>query len=692
MSCIAVAPKLVRSVGMVLRALPLLLPRPEAPEILSLDLFDTLLSRPPAGEAIWIGLWAEEAGKVLSIAADRLVAARRSARRAAIRGSASGFGRPDPEPTHNMLLVETLRLAGLGYDVNPEILLKLEALEIDAITSVTLPDPAAVQLVQRARQAGLKLLITSDMYLSAEALWDLLARHGLGGFSAIYVSSTQGRTKFSGKLFDHLLEQESITPFRVLHVGDHPWSDGIAPASRGIRSRWIGSASMPSVLRRWLISSTLPASPSGCSLGTHTLAPFLFPALSLLQVQLKKLEPDLILYVARDGELLQRLMEAADLQPPAPVHYALLSRRSTLTPSLQSLELSLACELLGFRRHNRGLLTLFNALSIDPEPYLPVIRSAGFTQLEQPIPTPSQDPCLIRLLNDSVFQAEFAKEVARQRHLLRNFLGRLGYFQARRVVLVDIGWRGSIQDSLAAAFAADNNAPELHGIYLGLWDDGLVGERRSFANKVGLLSDLRRGRHPLEAALPELGPALEPIFRARHGTVMGYCQVHGHVEAILDDDPLRRRHEQDGETHFDAIRQGLIEGCRQLATDDGRKSLLPAIDRCVAQVRLMRLAYFPSRQEIGLLGALPISEGSEPQWNMPAIVAFSSKGSGNRFTALRDWAQGLESPWRAGYVASTAGALGATLYFLAQMIWVPLPAAAKRFLRRNLRQFVYFSS
>jgi hypothetical protein len=590
-----------------------------------------------------------------------------------------------------MLLVETLRLAGLGYDVNPEILLKLEALEIDAATSVTLPDPDVVQLVQRARQAGLKLLITSDMYLSAEALSELLARHGLGGFSAIYVSSTQGRTKFSGKLFDHLLEQESIAPFRVLHVGDHPWSDGIAPASRGIRTRWIGSASMPSALRRWLISSALPTNPSGCSLGTHTLAPFLFPALSLLQVQLKKLEPDLILYVARDGELLQRLMEAADLQPPAPVHYALLSRRSTLTPSLQSLELSLACELLGFRRHNRGLLTLFNALSIDPEPYLPVIRSAGFTQLEQPIPTPSQDPCLIRLLNDSVFQAEFAKEAARQRHLLRRFLSRLGYFQARRVVLVDLGWRGSIQDSLVAAFVEDHNAPELHGIYLGLWDDGLVGERRSFANKIGLLSDMRRGRHPLEAALPELGPALEPIFRARHGTVIGYRQVHAHVEAILDDDPLRRRHEQDGDTHLEAIRQGLIEGCLQRVTGS-RRSLFPAIDRCVAQVRLMRLAYFPSRQEIRLLGGLPISEGSEPQWNMPAIVAFSSKGSGNRFTALRDWAQGLESPWRAGYVASTAGALGATLYFLAQMIWVPLPAAAKRFLRRNLRQFVYFSS
>ena len=308
--------------------------------------------------------------------------------------------------------------------------------------------------------------------------------------------------------------------------------------------------------------------------------------------------------------------------------------------------------------------------------------------MEQPIPAPRQNPCLIRLLNDSVFQAEFAKEAARQRHLLRHFLGSLGYFQARRVVLVDLGWRGSIQDSLAAAFAEDHNAPELHGIYLGLWDDGLVGERRSFANKVGLLSDFRRGRHFLEAALPELGLTLEPIFRARHGTVMGYRQVHDHVEAILDDDPLRRRHELGCDTHIDAIRQGLIEGCRQRVTG-GRRSLLPAIGRFLAQVRLMRLAYFPSRQEIRLLGAVPISEGSEPQWNMPAIVTFSGKGVGSRSTLLRDWAQGLESPWRAGYVASTAGIVGVTLYFLAQMIWLPLPASVKRTARQNAHKLVY---
>jgi len=671
---------------MALRAAPILFSGEEKPAILSLDIFDTLLCRAADGEARWIRGWADEAGHMLSIPADRLMAARHEAWGAAIR--ASGSGRPDPEPTHRALLVETLRLAGLGSDWDAEFLLCLESLEIDAIASVTWPDPAVVQLLERARQAGLRILITSDMYLAAGALADLLARHGLSGFSAVYVSSAQGRTKFSGKLFDHLLEQESIAPSRILHVGDHPWSDVIAPASRGIRSRWIGSTSIPTASRRWLISSTLPEKPSGWTLGRHTFSAFIFPALALLQNQLKRLQPDLILYVARDGELLQRLMEVVDLQPPAPVHYALLSRRSTLTPSRRNLDLSLVSELLGLRHHNRGLQTLFSALSIDPEPFIPLIHSAGFTQLAEPIPTPCQDLRLVRLLGDQAFQVKFAEEVVRQRDLLRHYLSQLGYFQARRVVLVDLGWRGSIQDALVGAFADDPLAPDLQGIYLGLWDEGLVGGKRTLANKVGLLSDLRRGHHLLEAALPELGLALEPIFRARHGTVMGYRQIENRVEAILDVDPQRRRHELEGYPQLDAIRQGLIEGCRQRLISGSRSQWL-VLGRWLAQVRLMRLAYFPSRHEIRLLGALPISEGSESQWNMPAIVTCSSQVAGNQPMALREWSQGLESPWRAGYIASTAGFLGCTFYVLLQSIWLPLPAAAKRLLRRRVQRAVY---
>jgi hypothetical protein len=411
-------------------------------------------------------------------------------------------------------------------------------------------------------------------------------------------------------------------------------------------------------------------------------------ALARLKRQIRQLSPDLILYVARDGELIQRLMEVTSQQSPTPAGYALLSRRSTLTPSLKQLDLGLACELLGRRRQNRGLSTLFGALSIDPTPFIPTISKAGFTSLDDPISRPELDLRLNHLLENPDFRIQFDQEIKRQHTLLRNYLKGLGYFQARRVVLVDLGWRGSIQDSLSAAFGDAPTAPELHGVYLGLWDDGLVGSTRTMKNKAGVLADPRRGRHLLEAALPELGLALEPVFRARHGTVTGYRQVADRVEAILDDDPHRRSHEQMGEANSDQIRKGLIGGCRLLAKTRGISDG-SALSRAFAQLRLMRLAFAPTRQEISILGQLPISEGADPLWSLPAIICSPKAATQRPLDCLREWACGLESPWRGGYIASTAGTAGTIGYILLQTLWLPLPPAVKRVVRERMLRLTF---
>lgn len=691
MTFAAILPKLSRSGGMALRALPTLLSGEKSPQILSLDLFDTLLIRPMAAEATWLRRWADAARDQLAIPPQCLLTARRKAWKAAIQ--ASGTGRPDPEPTHHALLAETLQLAGLGTTSTGDLFRVLEGLELEAIASLTRPDPAAVELLHRARDAGLRTVITSDMYLSAQALAQLLQRHGLEGFTRIYVSSAEGRTKFSGRLFDRLLQQEGVPASRVLHVGDHPWSDGIAPASRGIRSRWIGPPSIPRSIRTGVLSRSLgPRSEDPAKhLGRRVLGPALTAALPLLRNRLEALAPDLVLYVARDGELLSRLMDAAGLQPSCPVAYALLSRRSTLAPSLEALESNTAIELLTLRRSNRGLLTLFGGLGMDQASFASDASAAGFASLVEPIADPARDPRLARLLKSTAFQQRFSAEAARQRRLLRGYLAGLGYFDARRVVLIDVGWRGSIQDALSRAFEEDLDAPELHGVYLGLWDDALVGSPRSQVRRQGVLSDRSRGLNLLEAALPELGLALEPIFRARHGTVLGYEQVDGKVQAVLENpEDGSRNFERQAEPLSDRIRAGLMACCRAEA-GWGRSGHTWRI-RLGAQLRLARLAYFPGAVERQLLGALPVTEGADSAWALPAVLNRGVADPADLGSRLRRWSSGLESPWRAGYVAETLGFPGALGYVLAQAVWVATPSRWKRSLRSGVQRRVFGAS
>jgi predicted HAD superfamily hydrolase len=88
------------------------------------------------------------------------------------------------------------------------------------------PIPAALSLLNQARERGDRILFLSDMYIGTEFIQNLLTYHGLMKTDdRLYVSCDYAQSKHSQKLYRKMLQQEGLAPKSVTHCGNSLWSD-----------------------------------------------------------------------------------------------------------------------------------------------------------------------------------------------------------------------------------------------------------------------------------------------------------------------------------------------------------------------------------------------------------------------------------------------------------------------------------
>lgn len=385
-------------------------------------------------------------------------------------------------------------------------------------------------------------------------------------------------------------------------------------------------------------------------------------------------------FVARDGDLLlrttaafaSRIGETKDLS----LSYLHLSRRSTNLPACRTIT---AETLAGTRRIRAGTGSLREAL--DYLGMQPALLTSVFTRLGID-PEHHLDDAARKLTDDEEFRAIVSREYQHQKNLLAAYLASCGLNRTQSAILVDIGWKGSIQHNLRAAFQTDRTFGEIPWAYFGLWTEG---DARSLPqdNGVGLISDGNRGRNVLEGAAWYAGFLLEATCRANEGTTLGYARSSETIAPVLAGQSPSRAAEEETAGIANAIRQGIFAS---LANDDVyRPEATDGELRRAAQRSLFRLAFFPTRDEIACGSVLSHTEAHTEAWSMPLVARMQP----NPLISPRCWMAGLSSPWRAGYIRSTGGPLLAGAFLLAESTLLALPptirtrltAAGRRFAR-----------
>lgn len=123
------------------------------------------------------------------------------------------------------------------YNFGSEICEQLKELEIKLELKYCTTRNYGKELFELAKEAGKKVLIISDMYLTKEIIENILKKNGYGGYLKLFVSSDEKLLKGTGELYRKALKEFEIdNPLSVLHIGDNWTVDVVAAQKIGLRS------------------------------------------------------------------------------------------------------------------------------------------------------------------------------------------------------------------------------------------------------------------------------------------------------------------------------------------------------------------------------------------------------------------------------------------------------------------------
>jgi HAD superfamily hydrolase (TIGR01549 family) len=95
-------------------------------------------------------------------------------------------------------------------------------------------NPETALAFEYAKEKGKRIIIASDMYLPLKFMEEVLADKGYSGYEKCYMSSEFKKSKSTGNLFKHILNDLEVSPKEMLHIGDNVLSDCSIPKKLGI--------------------------------------------------------------------------------------------------------------------------------------------------------------------------------------------------------------------------------------------------------------------------------------------------------------------------------------------------------------------------------------------------------------------------------------------------------------------------
>ncbi|HCX64415.1 MAG TPA: hypothetical protein DHN33_04300 [Eubacteriaceae bacterium] len=411
------------------------------------------------------------------------------------------------------------------------------------------------QIVKRLKKKKFKRLIfLSDYYMDCKYIEAILNQYkDQICFEEGMVSSECGYNKKSGRLYEQASRRYGIKPQKHLHIGDNRLSDMKRAKEKGIQverhrsfSEWKNRISHRI---NYLVRE------KGHGKSTFGIKRLLQQATSDLHRELKKEDyyklgmkdslyyisfvcgviekalqnnVETVYYFTREGAFFKKIHEKIvennvfGFEVPK-AELLEISRMASFAPSVEKCAIADMSRLWSQYPH-QSIEALFRSLNIDENPFFSYFEKHGLGDTKKVINQIQKDERILALFADEKFQEEMNRILENKRTLLKQYLKQKGIEgDEKRVFVVDIGWRGSIQDNLAILF------PNIQwmGYYMGVFRPYYRTPQN--AVKFGyLVSDDQRNdiwhlRHPYP---------LEMYTNSNKGSVIGYCEKQGKVEAV----------------------------------------------------------------------------------------------------------------------------------------------------------------
>jgi FMN phosphatase YigB (HAD superfamily) len=456
-----------------------------------------------------------------------------------------------------------------------------------------------VALMRAARAKGLQVIVVSDTYLAEAQLRALIAAAAGPDVAAlidrIFCSCDHGVTKVGG-LFEPVLAAMNVAPGAILHVGDNQAADRVAPAALGLHAVHFRQFDAPAEQRlrleaaaaaildpsartvrpvlqphRAAVSLRSETDPAW-TLGHDVLGPIMHAFALWLEAEAAALGGAKIVFLLRDGYLPQRAFEAATGRTSATAEISrFTARRAGFTDAA-----AIAGYLAGEKRHGR-VKVLASQLGLSREEG-DKIGGNGQAAFER-----------------AALQPASVRKIVGRSHAFAGrlfaHLARAGVERGDTVMLVDLGYNGTVQDYLEAPLS-ERFGLKLAGRYLLLREEVDTG-----LDKKGFLDTRHFDCNALHALSGPIA-LVEQLSTIAQGSVENYTASGG---------PVRKAPGAKGAQT--AIRDRVQQGCVAFAGNAGAGiHRAPASDdaaarRAMAAAGLARLLFLPVAEEVAMFQA-----------------------------------------------------------------------------------------
>lgn len=522
-------------------------------DTVSFDLFDTLVQRDGLfSPKDLFYLVHEAAGRELGLWLNDYATVRVRAEGIA-RVRAWGSGKE--EVTLDEIYAEVARL----LDLDPRTKDDLMQIELDCERQATSSLESGKRLYEAALAAGKRIVVISDTYLPEALIAEIVEKMGYTAVSRVYASSAHGKSKQQGSLYDVVLRDLGCPPGRLLHVGDNQLTDVTRAVSKGIRSFFVPTSKYEFKWRHGLadVPSGNPSlSAMLCFLSEAgqqavTLADLrsvlertAIENLSVLYLgfstwllkQLRQGGYERVYFAARDGLIMKRFFDLVAAAAGCEVESTYLYvSRAALYPSLIFVAPETARRLFSNPYEWLTLEDALHRISLSFEECADSLEKRGLVDPMLHL-KPSMGAQFSAFLGD-VWPLVERKNVEHYA-LVVDYLRQEKVLTEEKAAFVDIGWRGSLQNSVLTLLNHLGVTKDLQGFYLGTFEKP-IGAAPGF-RATGFLVD---NDEPQQiSTLVRSGPsALELFHGAGHGCVQGYERRGARVSPVLEDNPVERQ-------------------------------------------------------------------------------------------------------------------------------------------------------
>jgi hypothetical protein len=276
------------------------------------------------------------------------------------------------------------------------------------------------------------------------------------------------------------------------------------------------------------------AAPARQNLTLRATVPSLVTFIERLYGEARRSGLQHLFFIAREGRVLEQMFNAyqdalgLDANERIATHYVLASRRSCFVASLRPLGEEDFAGLFDFYRRI-SLRDFMRSLRVADPRIDAIARSIGVDAdvIEPDLPTSDS---FRMVLASPLFGHDYEAIRRNQRANLRAYLEQFGVdLRSHGLALVDVGWKGSIQDCLRKVMPS---GVRVAGFYLGL-----IAAGQSVEDKRGLLFSNVGGLSRDYLVYAENRSLYEILLCADHGSALSYeTAASGRIEVMLDDD------------------------------------------------------------------------------------------------------------------------------------------------------------